>query len=47
MEGVNDRRNIEIFEAALKLGEAAGSAKGKCVANLARVHLGRAVNSYN
>lgn len=46
MEGVGDRRNSEIFEAAIKLGEAAGGAHGKCVANVARVHLGRAVTSY-
>lgn len=46
MEGVNDSRSKDIFEAALRLGEAAGGARGKCVANLARVHLNRPITSY-
>lgn len=46
MEGVNDPRSKDIFDAAIRLGEAAGGARGKCAANVARVHLGRAVTSY-
>lgn len=46
MEGVNDKRNKAIFEAAIQLGEAAGGARGICVANLARDHLGQKITRY-
>lgn len=46
MEGVSDKRNKAIFEAAIKLGEAAGGARGLCAANLGRVHLGQPITRY-
>lgn len=43
---LGDPRARTLNEAALKLGEQAGEARGKCVANLARLQLGKPVSSY-
>lgn len=45
-EGLNDKRLQPYFEAAMTLGEQAGDAEGRCIANLSRVHLGRPITSY-
>lgn len=46
LEGLNAKKLQPYFEAAIKLGDQAGGARGLCAANLARVHLGRTVNDF-
>lgn len=45
-ESISDKRLTLYFEAAIKLGEQAGGAEGRCVANVARVHLNRPVTDF-
>lgn len=46
LESQRDKRMQPYFEAAIKLGEQAGNADGRCVANVSRVHLGRPVTNF-
>lgn len=45
-ESLNDKRLLPYFEAAIKLGEQAGGAEGRCVTNVARVHLKRPITDF-
>lgn len=45
-EGLGDKKLVPYYEAAIKLGEASGTPSGLCAANVARVHLGRAITKY-
>lgn len=45
-EGMNDGKRVPYFNAAIKLGEQAGSAEGRCLANVARVHLKQPITQY-